>query len=211
MVQAFFPLLLLGARDSQSFSRRVHRDCTEAARGMLASADVAYLLSFSVVREKASSRGVRIRPAVCLRLSRFAPFGTRRNLGRQGRAPAFRAPGWLCASFFLSSRTAEAHQRLLPHPRITPPPPAPRLLAVCAPAKKREQIMLNTDLHNPNIRPEKRMSCGAFVENNRNYGGDISGGHDLPRDFLESVYTSVKEQPIATFEGGPEAPVTANG
>lgn len=71
--------------------------------------------------------------------------------------------------------------------------------------------MLNTDLHNPNIRPEKRMSLDAFVSNNKNYGRDISGGHDLPRDFLESVYASVKERPIATLEGGPEALVTANG
>lgn len=37
---------------AQSFSQRVHRDCLEAARGMLASADVAYLLSFSVVSKK---------------------------------------------------------------------------------------------------------------------------------------------------------------
>lgn len=55
------------------------------------------------------------------------------------------------------------------------------------------------------------MSCDAFIQNNKNYGGDISGGHDLPRDFLESVYASVKDQPIATFGGGPDAPVTANG
>lgn len=34
-------------------------------------------------------------------------------------------------------------------------------------------IMLNTDLHNPNIRPEKRMTPGDFVRNNRNYGKDI--------------------------------------
>lgn len=73
------------------------------------------------------------------------------------------------------------------------------------------QIMLNTDLHNPNIRPEKRMSCNAFIQNNKNYGGDISAGHDLPRDFLESVYASVKVQPIVTFGGGPDATVTANG
>ncbi|CAN0297296.1 unnamed protein product, partial [Ectocarpus sp. 4 AP-2014] len=32
-----------------AFAQRVHRDCVEAARGMLASPDVAYLLSFSVV------------------------------------------------------------------------------------------------------------------------------------------------------------------
>ncbi|CAN0569917.1 unnamed protein product, partial [Ectocarpus sp. 12 AP-2014] len=103
-----------------AFAQRVHRDCLEAARGMLASPDVAYLLSFSV-------------------------------------------------------------------------------------------IMLNTDLHNPNIRPEKRMSCGAFVRNNENYGGDISGGRDLPADYLESVYTSIKEQPIATSGGGPDDAVTAHG
>ncbi|CAM9457727.1 unnamed protein product, partial [Ectocarpus sp. 6 AP-2014] len=103
-----------------AFAQRVHRDCVEAARGMLASADVAYLLSFSV-------------------------------------------------------------------------------------------IMLNTDLHNPNIRPEKRMSCGGFVRNNENYGGDISGGRDLPADYLESVYTSIKEQPIATSGGGPDDAVTAHG
>ncbi|CAN0339043.1 unnamed protein product [Ectocarpus sp. 4 AP-2014] len=71
--------------------------------------------------------------------------------------------------------------------------------------------MLNTDLHNPNIRPEKRMSCGAFVRNNENYGGDISGGRDLPADYLESVYTSIKEQPIATSGGGPDDAVTAHG
>lgn len=34
-------------------------------------------------------------------------------------------------------------------------------------------IMLNTDLHNPNIRPEKRMTPADFVRNNRNYGKDI--------------------------------------
>lgn len=34
-------------------------------------------------------------------------------------------------------------------------------------------IMLNTDLHNPNIRPEKRMTPPDFVRNNRNYGKDI--------------------------------------
>ncbi|CAN0388970.1 unnamed protein product [Hapterophycus canaliculatus] len=68
--------------------------------------------------------------------------------------------------------------------------------------------MLNTDLHNPNIRPEKRMSCDAFIRNNTNYGGDISGASNLPRDFLESVYTSIKEQPIAAFGG---EGITAHG
>ncbi|CAN0598368.1 unnamed protein product [Laminaria digitata] len=71
--------------------------------------------------------------------------------------------------------------------------------------------MLNTDLHNPNIRPENRMSCHGFFLNNANYGSDISGTLDLPRDFLESVYASIKEEPITTRGGGPDAAVTANG
>lgn len=71
--------------------------------------------------------------------------------------------------------------------------------------------MLNTDLHNPNIRPEKRMTCDGFFLNNANYGDDISGDQDLPRDFLESVYASIKEEPITTCGRGPDAPVTADG
>lgn len=98
--------------------------------------------------------------------------------------------------------TAPKHGRLHFTTVFSPHP----LLALPA-----RQIMLNTDLHNPNIRTENRMSCSAFVRNNENYGGDISGGRDLPVDYLESVYTSIKEQPIATSGGGPDDAVTAHG
>lgn len=70
------------------------------------------------------------------------------------------------------------------------------------------QMMLNTDLHNPNIRSDKRMTCEGFVLNNTNYGPDISGDRDLPRDYLESVYASIKETPINTSGGGPDSAIT---
>ena len=60
-------------------------------------------------------------------------------------------------------------------------------------------IMLNTDLHNPNIRPEKKMSMDAFVRNNTNYGPEVSCGKDLGRDFLEGVFKDIKERQINTM------------
>lgn len=70
--------------------------------------------------------------------------------------------------------------------------------------------MLNTDLHNPNIRADKRMSSEGFVLNNKNYGEDISGGQNLPRDFLESLYASIRDNPINTSGGGPHSSVTVD-
>lgn len=70
--------------------------------------------------------------------------------------------------------------------------------------------MLNTDLHNPNIRADKRMSMEGFVQNNANYGQDISGNINLPRDFLESLYASIRDDPINTSGGGPHSAVTVD-
>ena len=42
-------------------------------------------------------------------------------------------------------------------------------------------IMLNTDLHNPSIKPEKRMTVESFIRNNRGISVD---GTDLPEEFL---------------------------
>ncbi|CAM9376279.1 unnamed protein product, partial [Discosporangium mesarthrocarpum] len=53
-------------------------------------------------------------------------------------------------------------------------------------------IMLNTDLHNPQIQDHRRMSLADFVRNNR----QINGGKDLPYDFLEEVYNSIRENEI---------------
>ncbi|CAM9924459.1 unnamed protein product, partial [Ascophyllum nodosum] len=53
-------------------------------------------------------------------------------------------------------------------------------------------IMLNTDLHNPQIVDHRRMSLNDFIRNNR----QINGGEDLPREFLEEVYKSIREHEI---------------
>lgn len=53
-------------------------------------------------------------------------------------------------------------------------------------------IMLNTDLHNPNMDDAKRMKVGDFVRNNRG----IDGGDDLPRPFLEGLYASIRDDEI---------------
>lgn len=59
-------------------------------------------------------------------------------------------------------------------------------------------IMLNTDLHNPNIKEEKKMSLPAFHRNNKNYGEEVSKGQDLPLHLLDSIYASIQAQEIRT-------------
>jgi len=51
-------------------------------------------------------------------------------------------------------------------------------------------IMLNTDLHNPNLK--KRMSCDDFIRNNRG----INDGDDLPLEFLQALYKSIRCNPF---------------
>ncbi|KAL9187625.1 hypothetical protein ACHAXT_006003 [Thalassiosira profunda] len=53
-------------------------------------------------------------------------------------------------------------------------------------------IMLNTDLHNPNMKDEKRMTLGQFVRNNRG----INDGADLPLEFLTDLYHEIKSNEI---------------
>ena len=57
-------------------------------------------------------------------------------------------------------------------------------------------IMLNTDLHNENMKEEKRMKVEEFVRNNRG----INDGQDLPEEFLVNLYNSIKEQEIQLHE-----------
>lgn len=45
--------------------------------------------------------------------------------------------------------------------------------------------MLNTDLHNPQIK--KRMSKKEFLKNNRG----INDGKNLPDELLESIYDEI--------------------
>ena len=51
-------------------------------------------------------------------------------------------------------------------------------------------IMLNTTLHNPNVK--KKISMDQFVSQNRG----INSGKDLPRDILELIYKNIKEEPF---------------
>ena len=54
-------------------------------------------------------------------------------------------------------------------------------------------IMLNTDLHNPQIAPERKMTREQFVRNNRGIG---VGGTDLPETLLSELYAKIKADEI---------------
>ncbi|KAL3669772.1 hypothetical protein V7S43_005152 [Phytophthora oleae] len=72
-------------------------------------------------------------------------------------------------------------------------------------------IMLNTDLHNPNIRLDKKMKLIDFIKNNKNYGQEVSKGLDLPEDFLTELYNMIAKDEIKTFEdGGKHGEVTSD-
>jgi len=58
-------------------------------------------------------------------------------------------------------------------------------------------IMLNTDLHNPSIKPERRMTLESFIKNNRGIGKD---GGDLPEKFLTGIFNRIKERPFSLKE-----------
>lgn len=58
-------------------------------------------------------------------------------------------------------------------------------------------IMLNTDLHNPSIKPERRMTLESFLRNNRGIG---ENGSDLPEEFLGGIFERIKERPFSLKE-----------
>lgn len=51
-------------------------------------------------------------------------------------------------------------------------------------------IMLNTDLHNPEVKT--KMTMDQFIRNNRG----INNEEDFPRDMLEEIYKSIESNPI---------------
>ena len=57
-------------------------------------------------------------------------------------------------------------------------------------------IMLNTDLHNPNIAPENRMTPEGFIKNCRG----INDGGDFPSDYLLDIYHRIQENAISLKE-----------
>jgi Sec7-like guanine-nucleotide exchange factor len=58
-------------------------------------------------------------------------------------------------------------------------------------------IMLNTDLHNPNIAENKKMTMDGFVRNNKG----INNGKDMPRELLEDLFRKIKTHEIKMNEG----------
>ena len=70
-------------------------------------------------------------------------------------------------------------------------------------------IMLNTDQHNDNIREDRRMKKSDFVRNNTDYGKDITDpGKELPREYLEAIYDSIREEEIRTEGEGADGSMT---
>ena len=57
-------------------------------------------------------------------------------------------------------------------------------------------IMLNTDLHNPAIKEDRRMTKEGFIRNNRG----ICDGKDLPDEMLNSIFDRIKKYPISLKE-----------
>ena len=57
-------------------------------------------------------------------------------------------------------------------------------------------IMLNTDLHNPNIAPENRMTPEGFINNCRG----INDGGDFPSEYLLDIYKRIQENAISLKE-----------
>ena len=53
-------------------------------------------------------------------------------------------------------------------------------------------IMLNTDLHNPGIKEENRMTKDQFIKNNRG----INDGEDLPPEYLSELFDQIREAQI---------------
>ena len=53
-------------------------------------------------------------------------------------------------------------------------------------------IILNTDLHNPNLNPQKKMSMKQFVSNNRG----INDNADIPQEYLQQLYRDIQGKQI---------------
>ena len=70
-------------------------------------------------------------------------------------------------------------------------------------------IMLNTDLHNENIRADRKMIVEDFVRNNTDYGRDITDeGMGLPKEYLEGIYESIRTEQIRTEGEGADGVMT---
>ena len=59
-------------------------------------------------------------------------------------------------------------------------------------------IMLNTDRHNMNIKPERKMTVEKFVQVNTNYGKDVNQTRPVEREYLEGIYHEIGVSPLRT-------------
>lgn len=59
-------------------------------------------------------------------------------------------------------------------------------------------IMLNTDRHNPNIKPERKMTMEQFIRTNTNYGKDVNQTRPIPREYLVNLYEEISNSPLRT-------------
>ena len=57
-------------------------------------------------------------------------------------------------------------------------------------------IMLNTDLHNPNIKAERKMTMEQFIKHNSNYGEETNHGRAIPAAFLRDIFIQIQHKQI---------------
>jgi hypothetical protein len=70
-------------------------------------------------------------------------------------------------------------------------------------------IMLQTDLHNRNIKADRKMKVEDFVKYNTDYGSDITEpGYTFPADFLIGIYESIRDVKIRTEGEGADGIMT---
>ena len=69
-------------------------------------------------------------------------------------------------------------------------------------------IMLNTDLHNPNVRADRKMTIAQFIKNNSFYGQELNQTRHIPSEYLETVYSSLAQVPLRTERNDLNASIT---
>lgn len=70
-------------------------------------------------------------------------------------------------------------------------------------------IMLQTDLHNKNIKADRKMKVEDFVKYNTDYGSEITEpGYTFPADYLIGIYESIRDIKIRTEAEGADGVMT---
>lgn len=70
-------------------------------------------------------------------------------------------------------------------------------------------IMLQTDLHNKNIKDDRKMKVEDFVKYNTDYGSEITDpGYTFPASYLTDIYDSIRNDKIRTEGEGADGVMT---